>query len=107
MRDEDYAKLLEDTQHELLAGLGPAGVLGLTPVTLRLLASLVPSGLDRAMEAIYAPQADGATLPLTVPVRPLRALSEAQSAGAGGRGRRGEGRPAVRRAAVHRRYARR
>ena len=30
MRDEDYAKLLEDTQRELLAGAGPAGVLGLT-----------------------------------------------------------------------------
>ena len=28
MRDEDYAKLLEDTEHELLAGRGPAGVLG-------------------------------------------------------------------------------
>ncbi len=31
MRDEDYAKLLEDTQRELLAGAGPAAVLGLTP----------------------------------------------------------------------------
>jgi hypothetical protein len=45
MRDEDYAKLLEDTEQERLAGAGPAGVLGLTPVTLRLLASLAPSGL--------------------------------------------------------------
>jgi hypothetical protein len=40
MRDEDYARLLEDLERELLAGAGPAGVLGLTPVTLRLLASL-------------------------------------------------------------------
>ena len=79
MRDKDFPKLLDDTQHELLAGLAPAGVLGLTPVTLRLLASLVPSGLDRAIEAIHAPQADGASPGApTVPVRPLRALGEAQ-----------------------------
>jgi hypothetical protein len=36
MRDEDYAKLLDDLERELLAGAGPAAVLGLTPVTLRL-----------------------------------------------------------------------
>jgi O-methyltransferase len=77
MRDEDYAKLLEDTQRELLAGTGPAAVLGLTPVTLRLLASLAPAGLDRAVQAVYAPgDADGSP-PLTVPVRPLPALREA------------------------------
>jgi O-methyltransferase len=79
MRDEDYARLLDDTQRELLAGAGPAGVLGLTPVTLRLLASLAPAGLDRAVEAVYAPQADEVTIALTVPVRPLRALRESES----------------------------
>jgi O-methyltransferase len=77
MRDEDYAKLLEDTEQELLAGAGPARVLGLTPVTLRLLASLAPSGLGRAVEAVYAPAAD-ASPPLSVPVRPFQALSEAK-----------------------------
>jgi O-methyltransferase len=77
MRDEDYAKLLEDTQHELLAGAGPAAVLGLTPVTLRLLASLAASGADRAVEAVYAPSAARARPALTVPVRPFHALSEA------------------------------
>ncbi|HUC24253.1 MAG TPA: class I SAM-dependent methyltransferase [Streptosporangiaceae bacterium] len=77
MRDEDYAKLLEDTQHELLGGAGPAGVLGLTPVTLRLLASLAPAGLHRAVEAIYAPRADDSCPKLAVPVRPFHALSEA------------------------------
>jgi hypothetical protein len=80
MRDEDYAKLLEDTQRELLAGTCSAGVLGLTPVTLRLLASLAPSGLDRAVEAVYASRADDACPKLTVPVRPLDALSEATCA---------------------------
>jgi O-methyltransferase len=77
MHDEDYAKLLEDTQHELLAGAGPAGVLGLTPVALRLLASLDASGLDRAVEAVYAPPAAGTRPALTVPVRPFHTLSEA------------------------------
>jgi O-methyltransferase len=77
MRDEDYARLLEDTQRELLAGAGPAGVLGLTPVTLRLLASLTASGADRAVEAVYAPPAAGTHPALTVPVRPFRALSKA------------------------------
>jgi hypothetical protein len=78
MRDEDYAKLLEDTEQALLAGAGPAGVLGLTPVTLRLLASLAPSGLGRAVEAVYAPTAGDACPPLSVPVRPFQALSEAK-----------------------------
>ncbi|HVB43890.1 MAG TPA: class I SAM-dependent methyltransferase [Streptosporangiaceae bacterium] len=79
MRDEDYARLLEDTERELLAGAGPAGLLGLTPVTLRLLASLALSGLARAVEAVYAPDADGhASPPLTVPVRPFPALSQAR-----------------------------
>jgi len=79
MRDEDYAKLLEDLERELLAGAGPAGVLGLTPVTLRLLASLAPSGLDAAVEGVYAPvMLDDARPPLAVPVRPFQALSQAQ-----------------------------
>ena len=77
MRDEDYAKLLEDTEHELLAGRGPAGVLGLTPVTLRLLASLAACGLARAVEAVYTPAADDPRPPLTAPVRPFEALREA------------------------------
>jgi hypothetical protein len=77
MRDEDFAKLLEDIQCELLAGVGPVGVVGLTPVTLRLLASLAAAGLDRAVEAVYASHGDNSSLPLTVPVRPFAALSEA------------------------------
>jgi len=77
MRDDDYAKLLEDTQHELLADAGPAGVLGLTPITLRLLASLAPSGLDRAVEAVYAARANDVCPRLAVPIRPFDALSEA------------------------------
>jgi hypothetical protein len=79
MRDEDYVKLLDDLQNELLTDAGPVGMLGLTPVTLRLLRSLASSGLDGAVEAVYAPKAhDDARRPLAVPVRPLQALSQAQ-----------------------------
>jgi hypothetical protein len=67
-------KLLEDTQRELLAGVSPTAVLGLTPVTLRLLTSLAPVGLDRAVRAIYVPGEGRGGPPLTVPVRPLSAL---------------------------------
>jgi O-methyltransferase len=74
MHDEDYAKLLQDTEREMLAGVGPAAVLGLTPVTLRLLASLALVGLDRAVQAVYAPSESGGGVPLAVPVRPLPAL---------------------------------
>jgi hypothetical protein len=76
VRDEDYAKLLEDTERELLADARRAGLLGLTPVTLRLLASLAPSGLNSAIEAIYVPQVAGAPSTLAVPVRPFSALRE-------------------------------
>jgi O-methyltransferase len=77
MRDEDYAKLLEDIERELLAGHGPVGVLGLTPVTLRLLASLAACGLARAVEAVYAPAAGDSGPPLKAPVRSFPALREA------------------------------
>jgi hypothetical protein len=43
MHADDYAKLLEDLEHELLHGARSVAVLGLTTVALRLLASLAPS----------------------------------------------------------------
>lgn len=70
MHAEDYAKLLEDLEHELLSGARSVGVLGLTSVTLRLLASLAPSGLAWAVEAIYTADTGPA---LSVPVRPFKA----------------------------------
>lgn len=74
MRAEDYAKLLEDLEHELLSGARSVGVLGLTSVTLHLLASLVASGLASAVEAVYAENSGPA---LSVPVRPFKALVDA------------------------------
>jgi O-methyltransferase len=76
MRAPDYAKLLKDLEHELLAGNAHSvGVIGLTDVTLRLLESLTPSGLVQAVEAIYAPIEEGPSL--SVPLRSLARLREA------------------------------
>jgi O-methyltransferase len=79
MRDEDYCRLVADLEDELLSGGGQAGMLGLTRVTLRLLASLAPAGLTRAVEAIYAPTEACAAIPsLVVPVRSFHALRQAR-----------------------------
>lgn len=79
MRPENYAKLLEDVEHELLCGARSMGVLGLTDVTLQLIASLTPSGLVSALEAVYTTGvATGITPRLSVPVRPFAALAETE-----------------------------
>ncbi len=74
MRAEDYAKLLADLEHELLSGARSVGVLGLSRITLQLLAALTASGLSYAVRAIYVPDTGPA---LSVPVRPFEALVEA------------------------------
>jgi O-methyltransferase len=74
MHAEDYTKLFEDLEHEVLSGARSVGVLGLSSVTLRLLASLASSGLSWAVEVIYASDAGPA---LSIPVRPYKALVEA------------------------------
>lgn len=77
MQATDYAKLLDDLEHELLAGNARSvGVIGLTGVTLRLLESLTPSGLVQAVKAIYAPSDDGPNL--SVPLCAFSALCEAR-----------------------------
>jgi len=77
MHADDYAKLLEDLEHELLHGTRSVAVLGLTTVTLRLLASLAPSGLLPAVKAVYDVRPAGSETypPLCVPVRPVRELA--------------------------------
>lgn len=76
MRAEDYTKLLEDLEGELLFGSCSAAIIGLTSTALRLLASLAPSGLVASIEAIYSPKT--ASVSLSVPVRPLEALGESR-----------------------------
>lgn len=80
MRDEDYAKLIEDLKQELTSGARSVGILGFTSTALRLLASLAPCGLLAAVEAVYIPEADHGGMtspPLSVPLRPFKALAEA------------------------------
>ncbi|MGH3765704.1 MAG: TylF/MycF/NovP-related O-methyltransferase [Pseudonocardiaceae bacterium] len=75
MRSNDYAKLLEDLEQEILLGARSIGILGLTETTLRLLASLTPCGLVSTVDAVYAAQLDGIPeIPLPVPSRPIEAL---------------------------------
>lgn len=79
MHSEDYAKLLEDTEQGLLtSGASSAGILGLTSTTLRLLASLAPSGILTTVTAVYAPDKhmNEAMPSLSVAVKPFEALAE-------------------------------
>ncbi|MGH3972097.1 MAG: TylF/MycF/NovP-related O-methyltransferase, partial [Pseudonocardiaceae bacterium] len=78
MQAEDYAKLLEDVEYQLCGGARSVGVLGLTPVTTRILRSLAPSGLLHAVQAVYVPDDEPATSLLAVPVRRFGELAKAQ-----------------------------
>jgi hypothetical protein len=78
MHTQDVVKLLADLEHELLSGARLVGILGLTSVTVEILASLAPSGLASTIVAAYVPGADAVqrnNLPLSVPVLPFAALS--------------------------------
>jgi O-methyltransferase len=77
MHPSDYAKLIEDVEHELLIGSRSIGILGLTRVTLQILNSLVPVGLVSSVEAVYANETLMSHLTLPVPVRPLEDLTKA------------------------------
>jgi O-methyltransferase len=75
VRGTDYVKLLEDLEGELVAGsVHSVGIIGLTGVTLRLLESLMPSGLLQTVKAIYASHAG--VPELSVPLRELAALRQ-------------------------------
>ncbi len=74
MHPSDYAKLIEDVEHELLIGTRSIGILGLTRVTLQILNSLVPVGLVSAIEAVYTHEAITRHPNLPVPIRPLKDL---------------------------------
>lgn len=74
MLDEDYALLLHDFERELLSG-GRGGLLGLSPVTLRLLRDLAGSGLLTNVQAVYTSEATRGSYPaLSVPVEPVTSL---------------------------------
>lgn len=75
MQADDFAKLLEDVEREILAGARPVGVLGLTTTALRLVSALAGSGLLTAVEAVYSTEVGRSNAPqLLVPVRKLADL---------------------------------
>lgn len=77
MRTEDFTKLLDDVQAELLRGAQRLGILGLTPTALRMIESLASSGLLTAVEAIYERDlAEDRTPQLAVPVRSFSQLGQ-------------------------------
>lgn len=75
MLPDDYAKLREDVEAEVLRGGVRLGILGLTDVALALLRDLSPTGLHAAVEGVYS--AASPSCRLTVPTRPLEALTDA------------------------------
>lgn len=78
MRTEDFGKLLEDVREVLLDGAQSLAIIGLTPVTMRLIEAMTLSGLSKGIEAVYAegPQTSAWSLP-PVPARPMADLQKA------------------------------
>lgn len=77
MRADDFAKLREDLEHELLHGARSVAVLGLTDVALRLLDALAPSGLVAAVKGIYTASTGDMPGTLCLPVQPMPELQHA------------------------------
>jgi O-methyltransferase len=76
VRDKDYALLLADTEQAMLQG-ERAAILGLTPLTLRLLRDLASCGLSASVAGVYSP--DQHTWPeLSVRTAPLQSLTSGQ-----------------------------
>jgi hypothetical protein len=79
MHSDDYARLIEDVEHELLMGSCSIGILGLTRVTLQILNTLASVGLVSMVEAIYVPDSASKAHPrLLVPVRHFEELTNIQ-----------------------------
>jgi hypothetical protein len=73
MHPDDFAKLHDDIQRSLLAGHTTVGILGLTPVTLKILDELDRSGLAETVKKIHVPKHEG-NVKLSVPVATMEEL---------------------------------
>ncbi|MEV4708625.1 TylF/MycF/NovP-related O-methyltransferase [Actinoplanes sp. NPDC049316] len=71
MRPEDFTKLADDVEAELLHGAMSVAILGATPTALRLLERLASTGLDRCVHGIYT-----ATPPAAALHAPTRSLED-------------------------------
>ena len=76
MQPADFEKLVEDLEEEIRRGASSVAILGLTPVTLRLLETLTSSGAVSALRAIYTPQAQRHSPVCPVAVRELSRLQD-------------------------------
>jgi hypothetical protein len=74
MHDEDFSKLAEDVEAELLNGASSVAILGATPTALRLLARLAGTGLDSCVCGIYTDSP--ATVSLRTQIRPFEDLHD-------------------------------
>jgi len=73
MQPDDFAKLVEDTEKEILVAGGRVGILGLTTVTLDLLNSLSQRGVLSAVNGIHVSKGPG-ELKLPVPIKSVESL---------------------------------
>jgi len=79
MLTEDIRTLQDDLHQAVLAGATNVGILGLTPVTLRLVESLLATGISTSVTAIYAAGSlDAYSLIGPIPVRPWHDLRSAE-----------------------------
>ena len=78
MSSIDFDKLIEDVHEEIRNGASSVAILGLTPITLRLLATLHSSGTDSALHAIYAPSSPPYAHVCTVAVHELSRLQDVE-----------------------------
>jgi hypothetical protein len=77
MRADDFAKLREDLEQELIAGARRVGILGLTDVALRLLDGLAVSGLIDAIDGIFTASVENLPATMRVPVMTMQGLQHA------------------------------
>lgn len=74
MNTDDFTKLADDVEAELLHGATSVAILGATPTALRLLTRLAGTGLDRCVRGIYTDSPTTASL--RAPIRPFEDLAD-------------------------------
>ena len=75
MQESDFTQLIADLETELVRGGQIVGILGLTPVTLRILAWLASRSVRGGSCVVYADVGDAHASLVKCPVRPLKALT--------------------------------
>jgi O-methyltransferase len=79
VNDADYSQLWTDVEAALLSNCRSAAILGLTPVTVRLVSGLMSTGLSPLVHAIYVERESTTALQElgTIPIHPMRRISRA------------------------------